>query len=47
MEKKSEIKVLAATDTDAVKSGKLVLGTLILVGLLIVLLNVTRSASGF
>lgn len=47
MEKKDEIKVIALTDTNAAKTDTLVLGTLLLVGLLIVLIIVTRSTSGF
>ena len=47
MENMEEIKVIALTETNSVKSDKLVLGTLILVGLLIVLLIVTRGTSGF
>jgi len=47
MEKKNEIKVLTVAQTKRANRDKLVLGTLILVGLLIVLLIVTRGASGF
>ena len=46
MKKKNEIKVLAVAEWKAANRDKLVLGTLILVGLLIVLLIVTRGASG-
>jgi len=46
MEKKTEIKVLAATETNSVNTGKLVLGTVLLVGILNVLLIVTRGMSG-
>lgn len=47
MEKKTEIKVLAVAATNAANRAKLVLGTALLVGLLSVLLIVTRGASGF
>ena len=47
MEKKTEIKVLTVAEPKSVDADKLVLGTLILVGLLIVLLNVIRGISGF
>jgi hypothetical protein len=47
MEKRDEIKVIALTDTNTAKTDKLVLTALILVGLLSVLLIVTRGTSGF
>ncbi|NNC35822.1 MAG: hypothetical protein HKO02_00075 [Hyphomonadaceae bacterium] len=47
MEKKSEIKVLTVADQKAANADKRVLGSLILVGLLSVLLIVTRGMSGF
>ena len=47
MEKSDEIIVIALTDEKSAKNDNLVLGALILVGLLIVLLIVTRGMSGF
>jgi hypothetical protein len=47
MDTKTKIKVIAADDNMIVGREKLVVGTLVLIGILNVLLIVTRGMSGF